>query len=492
MRDELNIMKNKRKSLSLNAILSSLKTLTNILFPLITYPYITRVLSVESIGRVNFAQSIVSYFSLLAALGISTFAVRTGSRIRNNNVEFTIFANRIFSINIISMALSMLLLFALLLFPTRIAEFRTLILILSLTVFLAPFSVDWLYTIYEDFGYITIRNFAVHLLSLILLFCFVKNEKDVYLYVALTTASTSFGNIFNFLHSRKYITFKFTFNTHWKEYKQSILLFFVNSIATTIYLNSDTTLLGLIGTDYSVGLYSVATKIYSILKQMFNAVTSSIIPRLSFLQKNNEDEFCLLLNRYLGFTVLLIVPSGLGIILLRKEIILLISGAEYLEAATTLGILAIATIFAVLANILANGMLVCLGREQFVLKATIVSAIANASLNFLFIPLWGQNGAAITTLIAECLMVIISLYNLRDYISRVIDFVEIRNSVISSAVMFALVLLFVYPALSSTVLIVRILLNIAISCILYLTILMVLRDKIVNEIFKRAFAIFKR
>ena len=472
-------MKNKRKSLSLNAILSSLKTLTNILFPLITYPYITRVLSVESIGRVNFAQSIVSYFSLLAALGISTFAVRTGSRIRNNNVEFTIFANRIFSINIISMALSMLLLFALLLFPTRIAEFRTLILILSLTVFLAPFSVDWLYTIYEDFGYITIRNFAVHLLSLILLFCFVKNEKDVYLYVALTTASTSFGNIFNFLHSRKYITFKFTFNTHWKEYKQSILLFFVNSIATTIYLNSDTTLLGLIGTDYSVGLYSVIN-------------TATCGSDIGATPINNEDEFCLLLNRYLGFTVLLIVPSGLGIILLRKEIILLISGAEYLEAATTLGILAIATIFAVLANILANGMLVCLGREQFVLKATIVSAIANASLNFLFIPLWGQNGAAITTLIAECLMVIISLYNLRDYISRVIDFVEIRNSVISSAVMFALVLLFVYPALSSTVLIVRILLNIAISCILYLTILMVLRDKIVNEIFKRAFAIFKR
>lgn len=95
-----------KKSLTVNAALSSLRTLTTIIFPLITYPYITRVLSVENIGRVNFGQSIVSYFMLLAGFGISTFAIRNGSQIRENNEQLNLFANRVFTINIITTIIS--------------------------------------------------------------------------------------------------------------------------------------------------------------------------------------------------------------------------------------------------------------------------------------------------------------------------------------------------------------------------------------------------
>lgn len=466
------------KSLGMNAVLSSLKTLTNILFPLITYPYITRILSVDSIGSVNFAQSIVSYFSLLAALGISTFAIRTGSRIREDLDELQIFANRVFSINLISMVISFSLLMILIFLPTKIAEYRTIIIILSLTVFLAPFSVDWLYTIQEDFGYITIRNFAVHLLSLILMFCFVRTENDVYAYVALTTASTSFGNIFNFVYSKKYVKFRFTFDNHWKEYGSTILLFFVNSIATTIYLNSDTTLLGLMCTNYVVGLYSVATKIYSILKQMFNAVVSSTIPRLSYLQKKSDDEFCTLIKKIIDVAILLIVPAAVGVIILRKEIILMISGENYLEASGALGILSITTVFAVMANLLSNGALVCLGREKFVLKATLFSAIANAVLNFVFIPLLKQNGAAITTLIAEVTVVVISLYYLRDYIKRILDYAEIFNAIIGSILMYVIVGCLIYPLVVKYSLFIKIPVIVMTGAITYFTFLICVKDKV--------------
>lgn len=475
-------MKIQKKSLALNAILSSLKTLTNLLFPLITYPYITRILMVDSIGQVNFSQSIVSYFSLLAALGITTFAVRNGSRIRENENEFNVFANRIFSINVVSMLISVSLLIALTFLPTKVAECRSLILILSLTVFLSPFSVDWLYTIHEDFGYITLRNFIVHLLSLILMFCFVRTKNDVYLYVALTTVATSFGNIFNFIYSRKYVRFKFTFDNHWSEYRNSILLFFVNSIATTIYLNSDITLLGFMSSNYAVGLYSVATKIYSILKQMFNAVISSVIPRLSYLQKKDDKEFCLLIKKIFNLAILLIIPCSFGVIILRREIIILISGSEYLEAANTLGILSIATIFAVIANLLSNGALVCLGREKFVLKATLISAVVNITLNFIFIPLFGQNGAALTTLIAECLVVILSLFYLKDYILRFIDFRELVHSLLCSGVMFVLANFLIYPLLLECNFIIRIFLIIIICVIMYFVELYLLHDKIIQEL----------
>lgn len=473
----------KKKSLTINALLSSLKTLTTILFPLITYPYITRVLSVDSIGKINFGHSIVSYFTLLAGLGISTFAVRNGSQIRNDVVKFNEFANRVFSINVISTCLSSFFLVILVFLPTKISDYRSIILIQGIVVALSPLAVDWIYTINEDFGYITLRSFCVHLLSLILMFVFVKKEEDVYLYVALTTMSTSLGNLFNFYHSRRYVRLKFTKNTNWSEYKQSIMIFFVNSIATTIYLNSDVTLLGILCNDRAVGLYSVATKIYSIVKQMFNAVVASTIPRLAFLRKNNETEFEMLLKKIISIAVFFIAPAVFGMILLRKEIVILISGRKYLEAANTLSILAGAIFFAVIANILANGLLICMGREKHVLKATIMSAITNVVLNFFFIPKLSQDGAAITTLIAEAMVVCVAFWYGRDYVKKVLDLKQLSRTIVASALMYAISLVIWSKIGLESFLWIRIFGIMITGIITYGGIMVIIKDEIMFEMY---------
>lgn len=471
----------KKKSLTLNAFLSSLKTLTTIIFPLITYPYITRVLSVENIGKINFGQSIVSYFSLLAGLGISTFAIRNGSQIREDRNQLNMFANRVFTINVISTILSCALLIAITFLPTKIAAYRGIILIQGLTVALSPLAVDWLYTINEDFGYITLRSFLVHLLSLILMFTFVKNENDVYLYVALTSMSTSLGNIFNFLHSKKYVRLKLVSNTHWNEYKSSILLFFVNSIATIIYMNSDTTILGILKDDYSVGLYSVAVKIYTIVKQVFNAVIATTIPRLAYLRKNDVKEFENLTKRILSIASICTIPAAVGLIILRKEVITLISGNNYLEAAPTLAILSVAIFFGILANILANGVLICMGREKCVVKATVVSAVGNAALNFVFIPFLSQNGAAMTTLLAEMTVFGMSLYYSRDVVMHMIDFSEFRNAILGSTLMF-FVSFPLSKVLANSHLFTKIAITIIVCAGIYAIVLLVFRDKVLFSI----------
>ena len=186
----------RQHSMGLNALLSSIRTLSTIIFPLITYPYITGTLSVSNVGRVNFSQSIIGYFTLIAQFGILQFAVRSGARIRDDQVVFEQFANRVFTINIISTIISLILLFLLMLLPTPLVAYRTFIAILSVGVVLTPFSVDWIYTVYEDFGYITLRSILISLLSMILMFIFVKKNSDAYLYVALVTVSGSVGNTF--------------------------------------------------------------------------------------------------------------------------------------------------------------------------------------------------------------------------------------------------------------------------------------------------------
>lgn len=470
-----------KKSLTFNAFLSSLKTLTTIIFPLITYPYITRILSVQNIGKINFGQSIVSYFSLFAGLGISTFAIRNGSQIRENKEKLNIFANRVFTINVISTILSCFFLVGITFLPTKVAAYRGIILIQGFTVALSPLAVDWIYTIYEDFGYITLRSIMVQLLSLILMLMFVKNENDVYLYVALTSMSTSFGNIFNYVHSRKYVKLKIVLDTHWNEYRHSILLFFLNSIATIIYMNSDTTILGFLKDDYSVGLYSVAVKIYTIVKQVFNSVIATTIPRLAYLSKNDIRGFEELTRKILSIATVFTIPAAVGIVILREEVISLISGKNYLNAAPTLAILAAAIFFGILANILANGVLICMGREKCVVKATVVSAVENAALNFVFIPFLSQNGAAITTLIAEMTVFGMSLYYCKDTLVHVIDCTEFRNSILGSSLMF-LVSVPLTSALENTNLFVKIAITMIVCAGIYVTLLLALKDKVLLSI----------
>ena len=421
---------------------------------------------------------------LLSGFGISTFAIRNGSQIRENNERLNLFANRVFTINIITTAISCVLLVLVTILPTKVAEYRNIILLQGLTVAMSPLAVDWLYTIEEDFGYITLRSIVIQFLSLILMFIFVKSENDVYLYVALTSMSTSLGNIFNFLHSKKYVKLKLVSDTHWNEYKSSILLFFVNSIATIIYMNSDTTILGILKDDYSVGLYSVAVKIYMIVKQVFNAVIATTIPRLAYLRKNDVKEFENLTKRMLSIASICTIPAAVGLIILRKEVITVISGNNYLEAAPTLAILSSAIFFGILANILANGVLICMGREKCVVKATIVSAVGNAALNFVFIPFLSQNGAAMTTLLAEMMVFGMSLYYSRDVVMHMIDFSEFRNAILGSTLM-----IFVYFLLSSVLanshLFIKIAITIIVCAGIYFIVLLVFRDKVLFRILRQ-------
>lgn len=466
--------------MGLNAVLSSIRTLSTIIFPLITYPYITKTLSVSNIGKINFSQSIISYFTLIAQFGISIFAIRTGARIRDDRVAFNQFANKIFSINLISTLVSMVLLLILLILPTKLLEYRDFICILSINVVLVPISVDWIYTIYEDFGYITLRGILIDLLSLILMLALVKNNSDAYLYVALITVSTSLGNLFNFFHVRKYVHLKITRHTHWHKYKSSIFMFFINSVTTVIYLNSDVTLLGLMSTNRQVALYSVATKIYSIAKQMFNAIISTTIPRLAYIQQKNKTEFIVLLKRILNIMTFFIVPMIAGLVLIRKNVILIISNSKYIDATQSLSILSFALFFAVTANIIANGLLVILNKEKYVVIGTTASATINIILNFALIPLLGQNGAALTTLLAEATMLGISMWAAKNYLKNLIDIPEFLKAIVGSVIMFIVTDLII-PFLSTNV-ILNLVETVIIAVLIYFVSMFLIRDKILKMI----------
>lgn len=410
----------KKKSLGINAFLNSLRSILNILFPIITFPYVSRVLQVKGIGIYNFSNSIVSYFSLIAALGISTYAVREGAKIRDNIHEISQFASEIFTINIFSTLISYILLFLCLFAFSKLHNYAACILIFSLQIFFTTIGTEWIYQIYEDYGYITLRSIIFQILSLVLLFIFVRGPQDYLKYAVITIFSAVGANIFNFIHARQFCRIRVVWHFNWRVHLTPILIIFGANIANMIYVNSDITLLGLMKSNYIVGLYSVSSKIYQIVKTLIAALLMVTIPRLAMLfGKNRLKEYKSILFSLTNTLVLIALPASVGLVMLSKEIVLLISGKEYLRATNSLAILSLAYIFSILAWILTDCVLIPSKREKYVLRSMGSSAILNVLLNIILIPPMNEDAAALSTVLAEMCMFIVNYHYAKDLVSDI-------------------------------------------------------------------------
>lgn len=406
------------KSLKTNALLNTVQSVLSIIFPLISFPYVSRVLGVDNIGVYNFSASIVSYFLLIAGLGISTYAIREGAQYRNNRLEMEKFVSEVFSINVLSTCISYIFLFASLLLIPKLEIYKTPILVLSVEIVFTTIGVSWCCNIYEDFLFSSIRSMVTQVFSICLLFLFVKEENDVLIYCCIVVFANVGANLINYFYIRKrYVKFSLTIHPNFKKHLKPILIIFLSSIAISIYVSSDTTMIGFMLDDTQVGLYGTSVKIYNIVKMVLVAVLVVLIPRFSILLNTDETEQSKkLFSNVFNVLNAMLLPAIVGLFMMSEEILYCIAGSDFVAASTSLKILSIAAIFSLYAYLYTQCILIPVRRENVVFKATLISAIVNIGLNFLFIPLLGINGAAITTVIAEIIVFIISLKCSSKYI----------------------------------------------------------------------------
>lgn len=425
----------KRKSLSLNAFLNGLKSILNLLFPLITFPYVSRVLQVKGIGIYNYSNSIVSYFLLIAGLGINTYAIREGAKYRDNKERISTFASEVFSINIFSTLVAYILLFLCLIVFSNLHDYISCILVFSLQIFFTTLGTEWIYSIYEDYAYITIRSIIFQIISLILLFVFVRNQNDYIIYAAITVFSSVGANVLNFFHAKSFVNIHLTWKIPWKRHILPIIIIFASNVAIMIYVNSDITLLGIMKNTYVVGLYSVAAKIYTIVKNLLSSLLIVTVPRLAMLMgKKRWDEYNNVLARLTNTLVIFMFPAMTGLFMLGKTVVLIISGRSFIDATPSLHILCIALVFSLGSWILSDCVLIPAKREKLVLIATIISAILNIILNIIFIPLWNEKAAAFSTVVAEASMMIFNLYFAKDIVKDIFFSRIFKKNVFSSLV----------------------------------------------------------
>ena len=401
------------KSLKRNSLVNLAKTVLGLIFPLITFPYASRILGVENIGRGNFANSVMNYFVLLAGLGIANYAIREGAKIRDNQEAINTFCTEILIINIGSTLCSYLGVFLLLQIPV-FQSYKSLLLLFSTTILFNVIGMNWLFNIYEEFVYITIRTILFQLISLALLLALVKEKTDFMIYAGILVLSSVGANVFNIFYSRKFVRFfpgqPYTIRKHLKP----IFIIFGMSIASTIYLNLDMTMLGLQAGDYQTGLYTAASKLNKVVCNVIASVCAVFLPRLAYyLHMNRKEDFQTLVDKAFYYILGLTVPATAGMLVLSEEIVLVFSGTAFLDAVPAAMIKAPNIILSVINGFIAIQLFMPLNKEKESLYATIAGAVMNCILNYLMIPKWGAAGAALATICAEGSVFLICLIYLR-------------------------------------------------------------------------------
>ena len=399
-----------RDEIGHNTVIYMVKTLMNVIFPLITFKYASNVILASGIGASNFSSAVISYVGLISSLGISSYAISEGSKIRRDREQLSNFVSEVFTINIVSMTLSYCVLFLLLIFVGRLASYSYLILIYSTTILFNALGIEWYFTIDEKFDYITKRSILFQIISLALLFVLVRNENDVYWYVALTAMSSAGSGILNFIYSKRTIKIRIAALSNCKKHLRPILIIWAANVASLIYVNADTIIIGLMNGDAAVGYYSAAVKVVKAICMPIGAISVVAGPQLAeSISDNNQEKINQISKRVMEFMSFFMFPCFVGLLCLGKESILLISGDEFLPGLTAERILLFDIFLSPLNSFIANQVMIPIKKEKTSMVAMIIAASANIILDFFLIGVIGIDGAALATVISEALVFVICL-----------------------------------------------------------------------------------
>lgn len=422
----------KEKSLKTNFIMNSILTMSSFIFPLITFPYISRILMPVGSGKVSFASSLIQYFNMFAQLGIPVYGIRMCAQVRDNRKELTRVAHELLFLNTIMALVSYLFLAIALVFVPRLQEDRWLYIIVSFTIILTDIGMNWLYQALEQYTYITIRSLVFKIIAIIAMFLLVKSKNDYMIYGAISIFAGSASNICNFINVHKFIDLRPVGNYNVKRHIKPVLVFFAMSCATTIYTSLDTVMLGFLKTDKDVGYYSAAVKVKSILVSIVTSLGTVLLPRTSYyITAGKIDEFRSVNKKAINFVLLASLPMSLYFMLFAKQGIYLLSGEQYNGAIIPMQIIMPTLIFIGISNILGIQILIPLRRETTVLVSEILGAITDFVLNLILIPKFGASGAAIGTLIAELIVVLVQGVALKNSIRYYFKGIQIWKIIIS-------------------------------------------------------------
>lgn len=478
-------------SIKKNFIYSTIITVSNYIFPILTFPYISRVLGVNNVGICNYVDSIVQYIVLFSLLGTTFVGIREIASVKNDREKLNTAFSSIIVLNLITTLIGTLVILYLIFFVPAFAGYKILLLIGIIKLLGIVFTIDWLYKGLEDFKYITQRTIIVKIFYVISVFLFVREKNDYVVYFTLTTMMYVINTVINCVHAKKFVNLNFRCIRLTYLIKPYIILG-LQAILTSMYTSFNVAFLGYITDTTQVGYYTTATKLFTIILSVYTAFTGVMIPRMSSLVAEDRiDEFKLLLNKSLSILFSISVPIVIFTIIYSDDIIYVIAGSGYEGAIAPARIIMPLILIIGYEQILVIQTLMPLKADKELFFNSIIGAVVGVLMNILIVSKLGCVGSALVWLVSEMTVLIIAQYFVYKKINIGFPIRQLIKQVISYIpVIFPLLLIHIYYEGSS---IIRIVLSMVVLFIYFLLIQnYVLKNQVVLSVMKKIQYLFRK
>lgn len=381
-------------------------TTANYLFPMLTYPYVSRVLGVEKIGLCNFADSIISYFLLFSMMGIGTVGIREIAKCKGNQEKLNQAYSSLFSLNTITTVLAVLVLLIATYNVPQLYANKELMFVGAVRLLVSYLQIEWLFKGLEDFKYITVRTLTIKCFYVLAVFLLVKTKNDYIIYFALYTLMVAVNALVNIYYARHFVHFTIR-KICMSPFVKSFVILGIYMFLTSLYGTFNVAFLGFTSNETQVGYYTTATKLYTILLSLFTAFTGVMLPRMSsLLADGKKDEFKVLLHRSVNILMMFSTPLVFFSVVFAPQIIGIISGSGYEGAILPMRIVMPLMLIIGYEQILIIQTLMPLKKDRAILINSAIGAGAGLILNFSIVPFWQSVGSSIVWFLSECVVLI--------------------------------------------------------------------------------------
>ncbi|MDR1183147.1 MAG: flippase [Bacteroidales bacterium] len=386
-----------------NVFAKGLLNVFNILIPFLIMPYVYRLLGPENMGYIEYGATIFQYFGLLGLLGIYNYGLREISAHRNNKEKVGEIYRNLFIIGIVS-NLFFLLIYTGFIFHFIANERLQLVLYIYGGNFIAQiFYIEWVNEAYEKFRFITIKTIIIRLLSVIAIFLLIKNPSDYLFYICVLVVTLLLNNVVSFFYARKYITLDKNIFTVLKlrSYVLPLLFILVLNNTNILYTIADRAMLGAYSTYENVAFYALGQKIVDMVKALLLSIVFVTLPRLSFYLKEDKQLYETNIKKIMQLILMLVLPCGIGMLMLSEQIVQIFAGSQYLPAIPVLRVFAVRLILMAIESILYNQIIFLHRKEKILVILNLICGGLNVILNFIFLRQLTPFVAITTTLATE-------------------------------------------------------------------------------------------
>lgn len=469
----------KKSNLKKNYIYNLIYQMLAIILPLITTPYISRVLGASMIGTYSYTLSIVTYFSIFATLGVAVYGQleiashRDDSEARSNLFWEIVTARFITSIVV-------LIIYIVFIFFQQ--QYKLMYEVLILNIIGAMIDISWYFQGIEKFKLTVTRNIIIKILGTLLVFVFVKNENDLLKYALILQGTYFLGNLSLWKYLKKEIHFvkieKMKVLKHWK----NSIVYFVPTIATSVYTVLDKSMIGWItNSELQNGYYEQAHKIEQMLVTIVTSLGTVTMPRVRYLLNSNlKEEAKNVINDAMEFIIFLALPMMFGILAISKYLVPWFLGESYINAIPILQIFSILMIIVGLDNTIGKQCLMAAKRQKYFNYGVIAGAVVNVIMNIILIPRLEAIGASIASVSAEVIILIVFAFYSKDLLNIKTMIKAILKYGIFSFIMGTTS--YIVASLLAKSYFQGIIIELVIAILVYVILLMISKDKMLNKI----------